>query len=102
MSLENNTVEPESTKNKGGGQPGNKNAYKGRMFYDQLRKILVQEPNRLHSIAEGLIREAEAGEPWAVKEIMDRLDGKAVQATTVANEDGTPITGLVVTFVEPN
>jgi hypothetical protein len=93
-------MQPESSK-LSGGQPGNKNAAKGKMFYDQMRKVLVQEPERLRTIAENLIREAEAGEPWAIKEIMDRLDGKAVQATTVANEDGTPLTGLAVTFVNP-
>lgn len=99
MSLENNNLLIES--NSRGGQPGNKNAVKGKLFYDQLRKALTQEPHRLRNVAESLITQAEAGEPWAIKELIDRMDGKAVQATTVANEDGTPLTGLVVTFVDP-
>ncbi len=48
-----------------GGQQGNQNAAKSRLFYDKLRLVLVQEPHRLRSIAEQLVTQAEAGEPWA-------------------------------------
>ena len=34
---------------------GNQNNKKGKMFYDALRKVLVQEPKKLTDIAEGLI-----------------------------------------------
>ena len=85
-----------------GAQVGNQNAAKSRMFYDKLRLVLVQEPHRLRSIAEQLVTQAEAGEPWAIKEIIDRVDGKAVQATTIENADGSPLLGgIQVTFIKP-
>ena len=81
---------------------GNHNATKSRMFYDKLRLVLTQEPHRLRSIADQLVTQAEAGEPWAIKEIIDRVDGKAVQATTIENADGTPLLGgIQVTFIKP-
>ena len=85
-----------------GGQPGNQNAAKQRMFYDKLRLVLTQQPERLRKIAEELISKAEQGEPWAIKELIDRVDGKAHQAVALENSDGTPLlTGIQVTFVKP-
>ena len=85
-----------------GGQPGNQNAAKQRMFYDKLRLVLTQQPERLRSIAEQLVKKAEEGEPWAIKELIDRVDGKAHQAVALENSDGTPLlTGIQVTFVKP-
>jgi len=82
---------------------GNTNAVKGKMFYDKLRKRLTQEPHRLERIVNELITQAEAGEAWAVKEVIDRLDGKAVQTTEMQNSDGTPIlSGIQVMFVKPD
>ena len=82
---------------------GNTNAVKGKMFYDKLRKALTQEPHRLENIVGQLITQAEQGEAWAVKEIIDRLDGKAVQTTQMENSDGTPLlAGIQVMFVRPN
>ena len=85
-----------------GAQVGNQNAAKSRLFYDKLRLVLVQEPHRLRAIAEQLVRQAEDGEPWAIKEIIDRVDGKAIQATTIENADGSPLLGgIQVTFIKP-
>ena len=81
---------------------GNTNAVKGKMFYDKLRKRLTQERHRLERIVNELITQAEQGEAWAVKEVIDRLDGKAVQTTEMQNSDGTPIlSGIQVMFVKP-
>jgi hypothetical protein len=81
---------------------GNNNAVKSKMFYDRLRKALTQEPHRLEKIVGQLITQAEMGEAWAVKEIIDRLDGKAVQTNQVENADGTPLlSGIQVMFVKP-
>ena len=52
------------------------------MFSDRLRMVLTQEPHRLRTIAEQLVSKAEEGEPWAIRELMDRLEGKAIQATS--------------------
>jgi hypothetical protein len=82
---------------------GNQNAVKGKIFFGELRKVLVQEDaKRLRAIAEKLVKSAEDGEAWAVKEIMDRMDGKPLQATSIENPDGTAITGIQVTFVKPS
>jgi len=82
---------------------GNNNAAKGKMFYDQLRKIAIQEPTKLREVAEGLFEAARAMEPWAVKELIDRLDGKAVQQTELTGAEGAPLlTGIQVTFIKPN
>ena len=82
---------------------GNNNAVKGKMFYDRLRKVLTQEPQKLENIVKQLINQAELGEAWAVKEVIDRLDGKAVQTTQMENSDGTPLlAGIQVMFVRPN
>jgi hypothetical protein len=82
---------------------GNSNAAKGKMFYDQLRKIAVQEPHRLRAVAETLFSAAETGEPWAVKELIDRMDGKPMQQTEITGADGESLlTGIQVTFVRPN
>ena len=85
---ENNIVEVAST-NKGGAPIGNQNGKKGKLFYNQLRIALVQEDSRkLRTIAQKLVDAAEQGEPWAIKEVIDRVDGKAVQATEISGLDG--------------
>jgi hypothetical protein len=35
------------------------------------------------------------GEPWAVKEVMDRVDGKPVNTTELSGADSTPIRMVV-------
>jgi hypothetical protein len=38
-----------------------------------------------------------------VKEVVDRLDGKAVQFQEISGADGSPLlTGIEVTFVKPS
>ena len=98
-SLEINNVEVAPT-NKGGAPVGNQNGKKGKLFFNQLRKALVQEDSlRLRKIADKLVEAAEQGEPWAVKEIMDRVDGKAVQATEISGVDGEAIELKLIEFV---
>ena len=93
-----------STIDKGGAPEGNKNAAKGKLFYGQLRKALVQEDAlKLRAIAEKLVEAAIEGEPWAVKEIMDRVDGKAVQSTTFEDAKGNSLLQAIeVRFVKPS
>ena len=81
---------------------GNTNAVKWKMFQDALRKALVQNPQRLPRIVESLLTQAEMGEAWAVKEVIDRLDGKAIQINQMENADGSPILNAIqVTFIKP-
>jgi hypothetical protein len=93
--LQNKDVDVAPTINKGGAPLGNQNGKKSRLFYDQLRKELAQEDSiRLRKIAKKLVEAAEDGEPWAVKEIMDRVDGKAIQVTEMSGLDGGAIETL--------
>lgn len=82
---------------------GNQNAKKGKIFADQLRKVLLQnDALKLRTIAQKLADAAEEGEPWAVKEIMDRMDGKPHQSTSIEDGEGNPLlAGIQVTFVKP-
>ena len=94
---ENKNIGLESS-DKGGGQPGNQNARKGKLFYDALRIALVQEDKKkLRTITEKLVKSAENGEPWAIKEVMDRIDGKPVNTTELSGTDNSPLK-LVVTW----
>lgn len=97
--LENNNVEVEPT-NKGGAPIGNQNGKKGKLFYDALRIALLQEDRkRLRNITDKLVKAAENGDAWAVKEIMDRMDGKPVQATEISGTDGAPMDLRLIEFV---
>ena len=90
--------------NKVGAPVGNDNAKKGKLFYDQLRKVLVQNDQlKLRQVSEKLVDAAIEGEPWAVKEVIDRMDGKAVAIQEIQGPDGTQLkAGFVLTFEEPN
>ena len=94
---------PIETNNKVGAPEGNDNAKKGKMFYDQLRKILVQNDHlKLRKISEKLAEAAEKGEAWAIKEIMDRMDGKPVAIQEIQGPDGEQLkAGFTLIFEEP-
>ena len=81
---------------------GNLNAKKGRLFYEQLRKVLIQDDAlKLRLIATKLVEAAEEGEAWAVREVIDRIDGKAIQATEISGPDGAEIVkGIGIVFVD--
>ena len=81
---------------------GNNNHKKGKPFQDALRRAIAQNPTKVRAIVDKVLDLAEEGESWAVKEVADRLDGKAVQATVMTDADGEPLAGIQVTFVKPN
>jgi len=95
---------PIETNNRVGAPEGNDNAKKGKLFYDQLRRVLVQNDSlKLRQVSEKLVDAAIEGEPWAVKEVIDRMDGKAVAIQEIQGPDGTQLkAGFVLTFEEPN
>ena len=94
---------PIESNNKVGAPEGNDNAKKGKMFYDQLRKILVQNDQfKLRKICDKFVEAAEKGEAWAIKEIMDRMDGKPVAIQELQGPDGAQLkTGFTLIFEEP-
>ena len=68
-----------------GGQPGNSNNRRGRIFASALAEALalpsrVDQMARIAVIANQLVEQAEAGDLQAIREIADRLDGKPAQA----------------------
>lgn len=67
---------------------------KEKSFANMLR-IAAMSPGKdgepkLREIAETLVKQAMAGEGWAVKEVADRLDGKVPQAV-VGDDESDPI-----------
>jgi hypothetical protein len=76
------------------GQVTNPNgARKERKFYQMLLVALNSEgPDiRLRRVAEQLVTAAEKGEPWAIRELMDRIDGKVPQATILQGDAEQPV-----------
>lgn len=71
------------------GESGNaRGRPKDKAFTEALRITLAEEDpktqkRKLRAIADKLVDCALAGDPWAIKEVMDRVDGKAVQSVEV-------------------
>ncbi len=59
------------------------------------RAITQDDGKRLRGAAEKLLDLAEAGEPWAVKELADRLDGKVAQSLTLGGDPDNPIVARI-------
>lgn len=81
---------------------GNKNATKNKYWSDALRKYITQNPNELEAAAKALFDKAKEGDVAAIKEIGDRLEGKAVQRVEGSGEGGEFITKMLVELVEPS
>jgi len=60
-------------------QKGNKLGGNKKVFQHELRKVLTQTPDKLRRIAEALVDAAADGDLGAIRELADRLDGKAHQ-----------------------
>jgi len=80
-----------------GGQPGNDNGAKGAEYRHALRRAMARKEGTL---SEALIKlgtkcyeAALDGEPWALKEIADRFDGKPAQSLTVSGDKDNPLYG---------
>ena len=96
----------------GGAPKGNQNAAKGRDWREALRYALARrgrekdaqalgEPGEAASIrglrlvALKFIEAAENGDPWAMKELGDRIEGKAPQAIDLSGQLDVPMSGTV-------
>jgi oligoendopeptidase F len=98
------TLETDSAKNEkiSESMKGNTNAAKGKVWNDALRKAIAQNPHKVRAAVEQLLDLAADGEAWAIKELADRLDGKPMQSTDVTSSDGTMISAIAMSFVEPD
>jgi len=87
---------------KRGGQIGNTNGARPHIWTDAIRWALAQKDEkgrkRLRQAAIALIQQAEAGNVPALKELGDRLEGKAIQA--IEAEVSGNITVEVVKFAD--
>lgn len=60
----------------GGAPKGNTNSAKGKMWEGAIRRAINEDREALHEIAKKVLAEARAGEPWAITELRNTLDGK--------------------------
>lgn len=77
-----------------GAQPGNNNEVKGKRWYSAVDRALAKRSRRdgveaLDKLAEKLLTLCDEGDLGALRELADRLDGKAPQAIT--GEYGGPV-----------
>lgn len=76
----------------GGAPLGNKNATKNRPIAEVLQRVLLaNDSEKLRKFAESLVDRAIAKDTAAAKEILDRIDGKVLQAIEHSGPDGGPI-----------
>ena len=75
-----------------GAPAGNKNATKNRPWADAInRALLAEDGKKLRELAERLIERAIEGDIPALKEIGDRVDGKAAQQVQLSGDPDNPI-----------
>lgn len=68
---------------------GNKYSSKSnRLWAETLRRVAIQDPQKLRAIAEALYRKAAEGDVQSAREIGDRLDGKALATIDVTHHEG--------------
>lgn len=69
-----------------GAPEGNKNATKNRPWAEAInRALLAEDGKKLRALADKIIDKALEGDVSALKEIGDRVDGKAAQAIVGAD-----------------
>lgn len=67
-----------------GGQAGNQNAKKGAEWRSAIKRALSRHSEKgwregLDKVADEFVKAAANGDPWALREIGDRIDGKPKQ-----------------------
>ena len=76
---------------------GNQNGKKAKRWEGAIARALARVAEGkgveagLDPLADKLIQAAQAGEQWALKELGDRLDGKAAQSLTVGGDEEAPL-----------
>lgn len=78
---------------------GNQFAAKAKKFEGALKRSLARNDGALNRIADALVTAAEAGEPWALAMVADRLDGRPKQQTEVTGANGG---ALVISWLNPS
>jgi hypothetical protein len=81
---------------------GNNNNKKNLYWSEALRKHITQNPKDLADAAQALFLKAKEGDVSAIREIGDRLEGKAVQRVEGSGDNGEFISKIVVELVKSN
>ena len=82
------------------GESGNlEGSKRQKKFLAALNRALDSEDGkRLRAAAEKLLDLAASGEAWAIKELADRLDGKAHQQIIATDDEGRSIAIAVIAY----
>ena len=83
---------------------GNTNSSKiNRLLGNTLKRKLVQdEAKRANKVIEALLTKAEDGDVHAIKEVLDRSDGKVMQESKISGDLDQPLMIQVVTGIDDN
>jgi hypothetical protein len=75
-----------------------------RILNETLKRRLIQEDAlKANLIVEALLSKAEEGDISAIKEVFDRMEGKAVAKQEISGPDGTPVPlSIPIEFVKPD
>lgn len=80
--------------------PGSTNRADGKRFQLAVQAALERQGKdkweALTDVAEKLVQAALNGEGWAIKEIADRIEGKAAQQVNLSGADGEKLTVSLV------
>ncbi len=83
---------------------GNTNSSKiNRLLGNTLKRKLIQdEAIRANKVVDALITKAEDGDVHAIKEVLDRTDGKVVQESKISGDSDEPLMIKVITGINDN
>ena len=83
---------------------GNTNSSKiNRLLGNTLKRKLIQdEAVRANKVVAVLITKAEDGDVHAIKEVLDRTDGKVVQESKISGDSDEPLMIKVITGINDN
>ena len=76
---------------------GNQNAKQAKVWSSAIKRALARRSGEsvdkgLDALADKLVEAAAEGDQWALREIGDRMEGKAAQTTIVqGDEEGGPV-----------
>ena len=88
-----------------GAPVGNSNATKGSEWRQAIKRALAHRSGKtyregLDQVARKFVEAAAMGDPWAMKEIGDRMDGKPKQSMDLDVEGDIGIRAIEVTFTD--
>ncbi len=82
-----------------GAPKGSRNAAKGKIWSEALRRALLKDRKRMDRLALALLDKAESGDIPALKEVGDRIEGKVAQSIEGPGADGSIPVSVTVRFV---